>query len=335
MINKGIEHFGLDHLPGSMAVRADSNESLAMARQLEYIMTTVYKYKYPDAVGRTLMPVDTSVPSGAKSYTYRVTDQIGKAAVIDSYADDFPLVQVRAEEQSALIQGIGNAFFVSIQDVRAAAMAGIDIDSLMAIACREEMERTFDALTATGSAKYKLNGFASDPNVTSDSLLIAGSTPGLTGAWTNPATAATSIVSDLELLGKYVFNQSSSVWGNPDNGTAVDLVVDYTLYSAIVSKRLNTFNDDTIMSYIQKGRNPFIKSIRSWGRLSSANAGANGPRLVAYVNNPQVLSVVVPQDFEMLPMEIKGAGYEVPCHMRTGGVRVTYPAGMMYADNLQ
>ena len=325
MINKGCARW----LP---EVRADSNESLAMARQLEYIITKVYEYKYAEAIGRSLMPTRTDVPSGAKSYTYRITDQVGSAKIIDSYADDLPLVNVRGEEQSSLIQGIGDAFFVSIQDIRAAAMAGIDIDAVMGTTARKIIERTHDQIIAYGSPAYKLSGFATNANVLADSLVTGGSTAGLLGAWLT--NTAAQILQDIEFLSRIIYKQSTGVWGDPDTGTAVDLVLSQTLWSVVASKRLDQYNQITIGDYVKAGRIPFLRSIRGWARLNTAGGDGNS-RVVGYVNSDEVLSVVVPQEFEMLPMQIKNMGYEIPCHMRTGGVQVIYPAAMFYADHLE
>lgn len=302
--------------------RGDANETLAFARQLEHFFSKVYDVKYPDSMGRSLVPVDTSVPTGARSHTYRQFDDVGEASLITDYANDLPTVEAYGKEYTEKVVPIGNAFFISIQDLRSAAMLGIDIDTRKAEGARKIMERKLDALIAVGDSSVSMKGVANNASVNTVS--------GLTGSWST-ATAA-QIQADLEKIAKTVFDQSKGVYGNPDTGTALTLAVGTAQYSLLATKRLDTFNMTTVLEYVKSGKIPFISDIKPWSRLDLADAEGDGPRIIAMPQDPDVVSTIIPQDFEMLPMQPKALGYSVPCHMRWGGVVVRYPVGMVYAD---
>jgi hypothetical protein len=48
--------------------------------------------------------------------------------------------------------------------------------------------------------------------------------------------------------------------------------------------------------------------------------------------DPMVCELVVPQDFEQMPPEMHGMKFSVACHLRHGGVKVTYPFGVTHYD---
>jgi hypothetical protein len=135
----------------------------------------------------------------------------------------------------------------------------------------------------------------------------------------------------LEKISKTVFDNSKGIYGNPDTGSKLTLAMGTAQYSLIATKRIDTFNMMTVLEYA-KAHIPFIGDIKPWSRLDLANQAGNGARIVCFPSDPDVVSTVIPQDFEMLPMQPKALGYSVPCHMRWGGVVVRYPVGMVYAD---
>lgn len=308
-----------------MGIHADANETLAFTRQLEHVFTKVYEYEYPDGAGRRLVPIDTSVPTGAEAHTYRMTDDIGEADIIDSYADDLPLVEAYGTEHVSKVIGLGDAFFVSVQDLRRAAMMGFNIDQRKAIAARKMVERKLDALLATGNTKVGFTGLANHATPAGDLC-----TP-VNGNWLDAATTAAEIQADIEKLCRKVFVDTKGVHGNPDNGSQLTIAVSTAQYARLASTRLDSFNTLSLLQYLTANL-PMVREITSWNRLELADAAGTGPRVVAYHKDPDVISGVVPQEFEIMPMQARNLGYYVPCHMRFGGVVVRFPKALAYMD---
>jgi hypothetical protein len=319
-----IQRFLLATLPAvDPTMRMDAGESMAMARQLEFFFAKVYEFEYPDSMGRRLVPVDTSVPTGARAHTYRMFEDVGQAELITSYADDLPLVEATGKEYATPIVSFGAGYFISIQELRSAAMMGVAIDARKAKTVRDVMERKLDSLIAIGDAKVGMTGFSNNAGVS----LVGG----LTGSWANPATSTDNIQKDFEKIAQTVFNNTLGIHGNPENGSKLTVALATSQYSALASRRLDTYNMITMLEYI-KAHNPFIADIVPWARLSTADAGGTGPRVVCFHKDPDVIETVIPQDFEMLAPQPRSLGYSVPCHMRWGGVVIRRPKAIVYAD---
>ena len=94
------------------------------------------------------------------------------------------------------------------------------------------------------------------------------------------------------------------------------------------------FLELSVMDYIKK-TSPWIKDILHWPALDrGASGGQNSShdRVLLMKRDPMVAELVIPQDFEQMPPELTGMKFQVPCHMRVGGVKVPYPFGITYYD---
>ena len=80
--------------------------------------------------------------------------------------------------------------------------------------------------------------------------------------------------------------------------------------------------------------NADLRNAESWYKLNTADAAGTGPRALFYKRSPEVLELVIPQDFEQLPPQAKNLAFVVPCHARCGGVVVRYPVAMLYLDGI-
>lgn len=302
------------------SLRWDANESLAFARQLEYVFTQTYDVKYPELKARLLIPVDTSVDAGAESHTYSTFDEVGEAKLVDDHAMDFPNVELQGTQSTARIVSLGDSYQYSWQDMRRAQMLGMDLDVRKAQAARRVLERKFDQISALGATNVP--GFATNSAVP---ILNAASTPALIGDWNDPATTADQILADIDIARDDLFTKSL--------GTAMglDLVLPLAAFAAINSKVVGDFDRRTIAQFlVQTGR---LRSIEPWVALGTAGAGGT-PRGVLYDKSPENLSLIVPQDFEQTPEQAVGMTFKVLCHMRTGGVVNRYPLAMRYLDGI-
>jgi hypothetical protein len=295
--------------------RGDANETLAFARQLEYVFTKTYEIKYPDNKARVLIPMNTEVPSGARSHTYTQTDEMGEAAIVHSYATDFPSVELNGTQVNQTIVSLGDSYNYSVQELREATMLGRQLDTMKAAIARRVMERKLDALACVGDTVTGLKGLANATGITA----VSGA-----GVWAS--ATADAIRGDVEKMWKQVFSDTKGTYV-PDV-----LALDPDSYSVIVTKRLDDFNNMTVADYIIK-TNPSIKTIEFWPRLATAD-GSGGSRILCYKKDPEVLEMFVPQDFEQMPPQAEGMAFKVACHMRWGGVVVRQPKAITYMDTV-
>lgn len=297
---------------------ADAGETAMFARQLEYIRAKTYDKVYAENKALTFFPVSTDVPAGADTFTVQQWDWTGMAKIISNFADDLPTVSLIGRELPRKIHSAGIAYVYSIQEVRAAAFAGVPLNQKKVNAVRRAMENLVDLLASAGDADLDLEGATNNSNVP----IV---TP-LHGDWDNAATTGQQIVEDLEELLWSVRTTSK------DTFLADTILLATTLFKQASTRTYSAYDSRSPL-VIFKERNPGV-SVEQWLRLDTADAAGTGPRAMAYKKSDEVIEMVIPQPFEQLAPQQRNLAFVVPCHQRVGGVAVNYPIGMAYMDDL-
>ena len=138
------------------------------------------------------------------------------------------------------------------------------------------------------------------------------------------------IVSDFNAQFLSIIKTSSGVH-TPDT-----VVLPLSIWSALATAaRSTTFTDDTILQYLRK-ENPWLKQVYWSTMLETAGLKQDGvtpgPRIMFLERNEENLSLVIPQEFEQLPPQMVNLMFKIPCHMRVGGIRVSYPKSVVALD---
>lgn len=324
-------------------VRVDAATSAFFLRDLTEVMGRTFDIKYPDLKARQILPIFTGVDPGAEGYVWRQFDRVGAAGVIHDYGADLPESEVVAQEFQSRCLSLGASYSYSIQDLRKARMAGIPLETRKALSARRSMEQAIEQIAFFGIAQVPGTGasqalrFAPASQNTSDPMAMYGFTnfPGLTVSttvndWTLPATSVSTIVSDFNKLFLTVIQNSKGVH-TPDT-----VVFPLSIWSTLATAaRSTTFTDDTILQYLLK-ENPWIKQVYWSTMLETAGLKQDnttpGPRIMVLERNEENLSLVIPQEFEQLPPQMINLMFKVPCHMRIGGMRISYPKSILALD---
>ena len=296
--------------------RLDSGESATFARELQFVETEIYTTEYAQNRAREFIPVDSSIPSWALEYVWRIWNWAGMAKIITSYSDDLPAVDLMAAEKVQIIQTIGDSFGYSIQDLRASAKMGIPLNTEKGVIARTAIENKIEALSIFGDTAAGLPGFCNMPNVP-----ILSSPGNLTGNWRGGATPD-EILDDLHALADAVVVNTNNLH-QPDT-----LLLPLRHFAYISRKRMNDITNDTILSVFLKTNN-YIRNVDQWLPLATAD-GSGGPMAVCYHRNPRVVKLVIPQEFDMLPPQPVNLAFKIPCHARFGGVSWRYPLAAVY-----
>lgn len=309
-------------------LRADSGEFAGFARQFEHIYAQNYDKLYPQYKARQLLPMNTSVPAGADSHTWRQFDRAGEAMIIKDYAKDFPAVSLDGNEFRNNIVSLGASYHYSMQEIRSAAMANLPIEAKKALMTRQVMEQKVDAMAAWGDAASKLLGIANAANI-----IDAGTATGFSGTasanWVTSlaSTSVTAVLTDVNAICGQIFQASKGVFGAAKELTMLcPTSVMQSLQSAQAITPTGIFLDISVKDYILR-TSPQLKDIVHWPALDSTTPGNTGGKDTVLVLklDPMVAELVIPQDFEQLPPELHGMLWSVACHMRHGGVKCTYP----------
>ncbi len=297
--------------------RIDDKYTAILARELEYVRARTYDVVYPEKKARRLIPVDSSVPAGARTITYDQWDAFGMAVIVSNYADDLPMVDVMKEQFSSVVQSIADAYQWSTQDLEEAAMVpGARLNQRRAGAARLFIENRFEDIAAFGASVGGLKGLLNHPNV----ALVAPTT----GTWST-ATAEQMVDDAGKLVQAVVDNTEETFLPNT-------LVMDSVNKGRMANKKM--VNTDTTALKWFLDNNEYINSVETWYKCKLADAASTGPRICCYKKDPIVLELVIPMEFRQQPPQPRNLSFVVPCQARIGGVTVYYPLAIAYMDGL-
>jgi len=293
----------------------DADESIFFARQLEHTKSRTYDKKFTNLKVRQVIPVSFEAGPGADTIKYEQFDQVGMAKIVRDYAKDFRSADVKAKEFRSPVKSLGSSYQYSVQDVRAAAMAGKSLEQRKANSARRAIMQLENSIGYFGDVDHGLGGMLNNANVPLVALPNAGAWSGLTPA---------------QLLANLNANANNAISASNGVETPNTMLLPTSEYSLIASTPRSDNSDTTIMEYFVRN-NPFIESLDWLEELKDAGA-ASVPRIVSYRRDPDWLTLEIPQDFEQFPVQTEGLAFKVPVHERIGGVLIYYPLAMAYSD---
>jgi hypothetical protein len=328
--------------------REDAGQTRAFARSLEHIFAKLYMAEFPEYKATSLFPVNTEVEPGAASFTYRMGERTGQAAVINAgNAGDLPVVDVAGEEWPAQVITLGAGYGFNVIDEQAAQKMQVAIEAEKAMAAREAIAQLEDQIFCTGYAATGTSGVT-------NALGVQATTQVSTGTWSSqlatayatapttsvpyPAVGAVSaIVSDIKAMTQAIYTSTLG------RHKATHCVLPVNLYGMLDSlPRSPAFTDDDVLSYIERVTGLVIDD---WAQLQNAGA-INGSgssmgstdafktRVMVYEKNPEVMSLVIAQPFVQLAPQPRDLTWKIPCYSRIGGAMSVRPLGVRYMDGL-
>lgn len=292
----------------------DASETMILARQLEVVKSQVMSTIYQDLLGRSLVPKSPDGDNASDFVVVRITDEYTLAKVVVNYGTDFPNVTLVMSEQYAKYFSIGNSFQYSIQDLRKAAKAGLQITSRLADVARRGIEQLIDDIIFRGVSNNGTYGLMNNPNVPITGLP--------NGDW--PDATFQEIIEDLMFLSTVPVNNTNEIW-QPDT-----IVLDALSYN-IAATKIGGMNFDRSALQVFLSQNPSIRSVVKSTKLNTLGTAA-GPRGIVYKRDPSVLQLEIGQEFEMFPGETKAMIVTTACHARLAGVSFFHPLAAAYFE---
>jgi len=310
-------------------VNLDNAQSIFFARELEARKARTYDVVKAPLKAFELFPTDSTAGAGAESIVYEQYDETGIAKIIANYADDLPRASVKGKEFTARVKSVGNSYGYSLQEVRAAQMAGKPLVQRSADAAARAQRELWNKIAFYGDASYGIPGFLTNTNIPDASAPADGASSGTAFSTKTPD----QIIRDLNNLANTVVTSTNGA-EQPDT-----LVLPVAQHSLLASTPRSSTSDTTILDFFL-ANNPFIKSVEWANELTAAQMAANGVTrfdgdvCCVYRRSPDVLTLEMPQMFEQLPVQERGLEYVVPCHSRIAGVLVYYPMACRFLDSI-
>lgn len=297
--------------------RLDSNESIFFARELEHIKSKTYDVQFPELTAVKVIPVSNEVNPGAESITYGQYEPTGYAKIISNYADDLPRADVAGKEFTAKVKSVGVSYGYSVQDIRAARMAGKPLEQRKATAARRANDQSVNKIAYFGDSKHGLQGLLTHPNIP-EYILPAD---GAGGSMKFKDKTPDQVLRDLNGMVGQMIATTGGV-EIPDT-----LLLPFDVYADLSTRRITDTNTTILKFFIEQS--PYIKTVMPIPELKAAVS--NKDVAIIYRRSPEKLTLEIPQVFEQFPPETKGLEYVVPCHSRCAGVIIYYPLSLSKA----
>jgi hypothetical protein len=305
-------------LLGAQGVRMDSTfNSAFIDQELESVEQAAYKVEYEDLKLRLFVPKKSDVNEGAETFSFKIWDVFGQADWISSYSEDLPESSIRVRKVSGKIEGIGNAYSYSVQDLRAAAMANVALDREEAEVAARVHEEKVDEAGSLGDSSRQFFGFCNHPDV---SVISA------TADW-DSATGEQMLL-DLHRMAMEIVEQTKGKIV-PDT-----ILLPLNKYNIISRKAVNTAGStrDTVLD-VFLAQTKFVKRVEWFNRLVDASE-TGAERALCYKYDPTVVQLVIPMEMIQHEPERRGLRYRKALESRFGGVIVRKPLGMIYMDGV-
>ncbi len=307
-------------IDGVKHVFNDANETLFFARQLEAVEAKAYEFKERELKHRKYIPVSNRDNPGAESITYRMFGRVGMARIIGNYSDDLPRADVYGREYTQQVKTVGTSFGYNTQEIRAAMMANMPLDTMKADAARRSVNEKQSAIAWTGDTEYNMYGVLNNPNVPE---LAAGN--GLAGTATWATKTPDEIINDIQLMTTRVRTQSKDIH------QADTLLLPRDQYDIIAKWPRSTHSDMTILEYITKPGNSYgLTTVDVLYELETAFTSSTEDGALCYERSPEVLEQRIPLELQFLPVQTRGLELIVPGESRHGGVVIRYPLAMLF-----
>lgn len=307
---QGVVSFG-----AAVNLSFNQDDSVAMARQLDYVKTQTFNRQLPPMRGLDLFPVSNDTPEWAEAIVYRSYDVVGFAKIVANYADDLPRADVKGTEVMVPVRTIGDAYGYNVQEMTLTAAGIANLPVQKGIAARVMIERKINQIALVGDPLYGLYGGATHPNI---------GTTTITGDWNGAATAA-QILADVDVLYQAVRIQSKGVhtpnrFALPMTAMAAaqrKIVPDSGGKTAYTMAREKYPNMEWLDMFELEAGGVTTDSLAIMGEFNAMNA---------------TLEMVMP--FNQLAAQARNLELVVPCLARTGGVSVHYPLAFTKAVDI-
>lgn len=307
---------------GFKSTNLDAAGDIFFARQLEFVQSKIYEYEYPALKSFELIPVNYNFSPGAEFITATQYQSVGRARIINSYADDLPEAGLLGTQLTNPVQGIGTSYRYSYQEIRASQMANLPLSLKLAEAARRANDQMVDNLAFFGNPQVGMTGLLNNPNVPTQTVPADGT--GGNTEWTTKTPD--QILRDMNLIVNQIVVNSNEV-EMPDT-----LLLPLEQYTLIASTPRSANSDTTILNYFLMN-NPFIRQVVPVPKLNAAGTGG-ADVMIAYEKNSNKLEMAIPLAFTQHAPQERNLEFVIPCESRFGGVSIYYPLSLIIGEGI-
>lgn len=269
-------------------------------KQLTQLLNRQYEQAYPQTGVLELFPVTTELSPVTKNFEWLEFDGVTSAKIIADYTDDLPTVEAMASEKTGKVFRLGNAWFISIDEIKAGQALGSSLSDRKASLAREGHETLVNDLVFKGSAPHNIVSVFDQPNI--NRLTSAG--------WTTPEIAFSELQDLIDTIEDVTLGRHH-----------VTNIVIPPSKRRLLTQKMPDVTESYLAWFKENYPNVTITAIAELEDIDGS--GTKG--VLAYEKDPMNMSIEIPERFNMLPMQPKDLHFKVPCTSKCTGLIVYRP----------
>lgn len=274
--------------------------SIWTVNQLTQLLNRQYEQAYPQTGVLELFPVTTELSPVTKNFEWLEFDGVTSAKIIADYTDDLPTVEAMASEKTGKVFRLGNAWFISIDEIKAGQALGSSLSDRKASLAREGHETLVNDLVFKGSAPHNIVSVFNQPNINRLSSV----------SWTTPEIAFSELQDLIETIEDVTLGRHH-----------VTNIVIPPSKRRLLTQKMPDVTESYLAWFKENYPNVTITAIAELEDIDGA--GTKG--VLAYEKDPMNMSIEIPERFNMLPMQPKDLHFKVPCTSKCTGLIVYRP----------
>ncbi len=286
---------------------------------LEALDRTLYEPKYAELKARSVMGLKTDIPAGAESYAYDVMTRSGVAKILGNNSDDVPLVDIDMRRETARIYSIVTGYRVTVQELRAAQMANVPVDTAKAGVARRAVAEKENKLVWIGDANYGIQGLVNKTGIQTTSVAQGAKN---STKWKDKTGA--EIVEDVRKTRSLITVLPSM------SDAPLTLALTAAAYEE-AGKRYSDYDSRSVLDVIRA--NGWFNSIVSIPDLAGKGTAGSDCMLI-FDASPENIQLVLPLDIMRHEPEWKFPAWRVAVEERTGGALVRFPMTIARGDGI-
>lgn len=312
-----------------MRFRFDNMDGLTnvfFSRQLEQLRAQAFEVQYATLKAFELCPVKSDFDPGVAEYTYRVYNRVGEAALLADYSSVGPRVDITGFEATTKFKRFGDSYGYSLEEVRNAMMARLDLQNRKAMAARSALATLVDDSILLGSAGRGLEGTGFTGLFTASGTEIYTVPLGVGGSSQWSTKTPDEIVADMHAMSHQVSQNSLEI------EECDTMILPLAVRGLVSSTRMGDACNVTILQHFIE-TNGVIKNVEFSQKLNASSAWS-GRRAMCYKRDPSKIEALVVNEFEQLPPQYNGFEAVTHCFGKVGGLAVYFPKSIIYADGI-
>lgn len=317
-MTKKYDSFEADVVANHLMARGEKADATTAgiwtAQELHKIKSQAYEKDYPAGSALRVFPVTNELSDTDKTFEYQTFDKVGLAQIIADYTDDLPTVDALMSSEFGKVFRLGNAFLISIDEIKAGQRTGKSLSARKANAAQLAHDMLVNKLVFKGSKPHKIKSVFDHPNITK-----IVSAKWMDGENKKPETASDELTKAIETIETLTLGQHR----------ANMILIPPSMRKVLTVRMPET--TESYLEYFQK-QNGGI-TIEAIAELEDYDGQGNKAALV-YEKDPMNMSIEIPEAFNMLPAQPKDLHFKVPCTSKCTGLTIYRPLTLVLITGL-